>query len=852
MKDFFVSYNRADRAWAEWIDRELRTAGFSVVSQFADFAVGSNFVVEMDRATRECERMIAVLSPSYLAASFTQPEWAAFFAQDPMGLQRKLVPVRVRECEVKGLLGPVVYADLVDLDEDAARAALLAGVGRPAAEKAPPVFPGAAPRGRFPGVLPRVWTVPQLRNPLFTGREALLEGLAAALGSGRPAAVTQAISGLGGVGKTQLAVEYVYRHASEYEVVAWVWAETAATLAADYTGLAAPLGLPEATLAEQAAVVEAVRRWFEQHGGWALVFDNATEPGAIRAYLPRGASGHVLLTSRRRDWTGTAGALEVTTFERAESIQYLRGRLATLDEQLAARLAADLGDLPLALAQAAAFMEESGLAPAEYLDLLRERRREVLRRGLPADYPEPVATTWEISFERLEETSPAAAALLQFCAFLAPDDIPLDLIAGGGEHFPEPLATTAADPLALRDAVVAARRFSLLTVEGDALSVHRLVQAMLRDRSEPEAKKLWAAAAVERMAAVFPFREFQLDTWPRSARLLPHAIAAAEHAETLGVAGKPTSTLLNQAALYLGTRAELGSALRLLRRALVIAEAIHGLDHPEVAKRALNIGEILRKQGDLPGALEYAGRALDIFEAAYGPMHRDVAVVANNIGQILKDQGDLSGALEYARRALAIDEAAYGPEHPEVATDANNIGLIFQSQGDLAGALEYARRAMDIDQAAYGPAHHKVAIRANNIGQILKDQGDLAGALEYTRRALEIDEAVYGTKRPEVAILVNNIGSILWRQRDFTGALEYTQRALDIDEAAYGPAHPKVAIRANNIGTILRDQGNPSEARRYIRRALTIFEATYGPDNPTTKLVARNLASLDQQDSKPG
>lgn len=165
MKDFFVSYNRADRAWAEWIAHELQAAGFSVVSQFADFGAGSNFVLEMDRATKECERMIAVLSPSYLAASFTPPEWAAYFAQDPMGLQRKLVPVRVRECEVKGLLGQVVYADLVDLDQTSARSALLAGVGRPASAGTggrPPAFPGAPARARFPGVLPRIWNVPAL------------------------------------------------------------------------------------------------------------------------------------------------------------------------------------------------------------------------------------------------------------------------------------------------------------------------------------------------------------------------------------------------------------------------------------------------------------------------------------------------------------------------------------------------------------------------------------------------------------------------------------------------------------------------------------------------------------------
>jgi tetratricopeptide (TPR) repeat protein len=628
MKDFFISYNRADRAWAEWIAWQLEAEGLTTAIQAWDFRPGSNFVLEMDQAAKEARRVVAVLSPTYLTSTFTAPEWAAYFAQDPTGAQRRLLPVRVRECDVEGLLRQIIYVDLVGLEGNAAREVMLAGIreGR-AKPAAAPRFPGSVPPSKpskepkFPGALPPIWNVPHLRNPFFTGRDALLDGLAKTLHSGRPAAVTQAIAGLGGVGKTQLAVEYLYRHASGYEVVWWIRAETPATLGADYAALALPLGLSEAGLTDQAAIVAAVRHWCEGHGGWVLVFDNATEPQAIRDFLPRSASGHVLLTSRRRDWAGTAGALEVETFDRAEAVKFLHNRLPTIDASIAETLAEELGDLPLALTQAAAYIEDSGLSLGAYLELFRKRRKELLRRGIPADYPEAVATTWEISFRQLEVVSPAAAALLQFCAFLAPEDIPLDLFPEGTNSFPEPLAGVAVDPLALRDAVAAARRLSLLDVEGEALSIHRLVQAAVRDRCNEEKRTLWVAAAVRRLRSVYSFDPNRLETWPRSGRLLPHALAVAEQAEALQVEVETTAELLNDTAVHLLQRAELGQALTNFQRALALAETAYGPQHPDVAIFAFNIGLILWDQRELAEAKRFLLRAVEIRRKVYGEDH---------------------------------------------------------------------------------------------------------------------------------------------------------------------------------------------------------------------------------------
>jgi tetratricopeptide (TPR) repeat protein len=612
--------------------------------------------------------------------------------------------------------------------------------------------------------------------------------LRAALTNSHAAAIVP-IAGLGGAGKTQLALEYAYRHTADYDTVWWLRAEDSTMLAADCAQLATPLELPERGLADQQASAAAALSWLGRHPGWLLIFDNARSAATCRGWLPAAGAGHVILTSRDPNWREVARPLRLPVLPRAEAVAFLQKRSGVKEPAAAGELCDALGNLPLAIEHAAAYIDATGISIADYLERYRGAPRELLT--------DAVAATWEISFEQLRtetDAAPVALDLLNLIAFLAPDDIDSRLVAG---RFP--------DALQLDRDRAALLRYSLIEARGGTIWVHRLVQAATRARLAREGREQeWAEAAVKLVDDAFPFKLDKVETWSASVRLLPHALAAAGHSEGLGVALETTSRLLNQVGLYLLNRAQPAEAERSLRRALAIDEKVYGPDHPEVATDA------------------------------------------NNIGQILKAQGDLAGALEYTRRALAIDEKVYGPDHPKVAIRASNIGAILQAQGDLAGALEYTRRALAIDEKVYGPDHPKVAIRANNIGQILQAQGDLAGALEYTRRALAIDEKVYGPDHPEVATDASNIGQILQAQGDLAGALEYTRRALAIGEKVYGPDHPNVAIRANNIGQILKAQGDLAGALEYTRRALRIFQATYGPENPQTRIVAGNLARVEK------
>jgi tetratricopeptide (TPR) repeat protein len=512
----------------------------------------------------------------------------------------------------------------------------------------------------------------------------------------------------------------------------------------------------------------------------------------------------VLVTSRYPAWRGLASPLTVQVLERAESVGFLLKRTGQSDEAAAAKLAEALGGLPLALEQAGAYVEATRATFADYLELFQSRRTELWEdEHPPLDYPDTVATTWSLAMERVREKSPAGADLLNLCAFLGPDDIPQRLLSQGEEHFPQPLSATVTDPLTMNKAVTALLNYSLMERTGDTLSVHRLVQAVARDRLPEKARSTWAEAAVRLVNGAFPFESDDVRTWPQCARLLPHALAAAGHAEALEVASEATGRLLNQAGLYLRGRAEFAEAKAAFQRALVIGEATLGPDHPKIAIRV------------------------------------------NNLGGVLKDLGDLAGARAHYERALAIDEAAFGPDHPNVATDVNNLGLVLKDLGDLAGARQAYQRALAIGEATLGPDHPKIAIRVNNLGLVLKDLGDLAGARQAFQRALAIDEAAFGPHHPKIAIGVNNLGLVLKDLGDLAGARAHYERALAIDEAAYGLDHPNVARDVNNLGGVLQDLGDPDGARAHYERALQICRESLGEDHPHTVTVRSNLDSLD-------
>jgi tetratricopeptide (TPR) repeat protein len=887
-----------NRPWAEWIAVELERAGYSTVLQAWDFRPGTDFLHAMQEATTSARRTIAVLSPAYFGSDFSEAEWRAAFVKDPTGELGLLLPVRVQPCDPPGLLASRVYVDLVGADEAAAREQLLAAAdsGRPRPTSAP--FPGAAAgsfpdsggKARFPGLGPKITNLPP-RNVNFAGRDGQLLALYGSLHAGRAAVVlpTAAVHGLGGVGKTQLVLEYAHRFASDYDVIWWVPAEQPTSAVAALAEVARRLGIPPA--ADQDDMVAGLFELLRGQGRWLLVYDNAESPAQLTGLLPPGGGGHVLVTSRWAAWGAQASPVELDVLVRAESIEFLRRRTGIRDDQGLGALAELVGDLPLALEEAAAYLEETRENLGVYLELLRDRSRELFGLDDPAGDSGPdsdrrqVATVWSVSLDRVHAQAPAAEALLSLCAFLAPG-VPRDLPARHPDVLPADLAALAGDRLAYNRALAVIGRYSLAAVSPASVGLHRLVQAVIRARLGEAGERAWAQAAVDLLEAAFPNDSWEVSSWPGCELLLPHLLAVAGHGERLGIAGEAVSWLLDRASTYLRERGQYRQARPLAERGLTIAEAAAGPDDPQVAWRCDTLGRVLRELGDLPGARDQFERALAIGEAALGPDHPDMATWRGNLGTtlwtlgdlpgardqyeqalaageaaldpdhpdmairrgslgtVLADLGDLPGARDQLERALAISEAALGPDHPDVAIWRNNLGSVLRDLGDLPGARDQLERALAISEAALGPDHPDVAIRRNNLGRVLQELGDLPGARDQFERALAISEAALGPDHPTVGIRRGNLGNVLQALGDLPGARDQLERAVAIGEAALGPDHPDVATRRNNLGLVLRDLGDLPGARDQLERAVAISEAALGPDHPNVRTLRRNLGSV--------
>lgn len=490
--DFFVSYTQADRAWAEWIAWILEEDDHKVLVQAWDFVPGSNWTQSMQDGVAQSTRTIAVLSAGYLESVYGGAEWLAAWSQDPDGAQRKLLPVRVENCERPGFLSGVVGIDVFGREEARAKADLRRAVANAIAGRAKPAdqpgFPGR-PRAithqaRFPGALPTVWKV-AARNVNFTGRDDELAAIERDLSAGATLTV-HSLHGLGGVGKTQLAIEYAHTRAGNYDLVWSIAAEEPATIPDQFAKLATMLGVEPA--GDPDDLRDQVHSGLAGVAGWLLIFDNASEVNDIRPWLPTaplppGLPGHVIITTRRGGFRALGTVLDLDVIDSPAAVRVLLARAPHLGEEVAEEIAEALGRLPLALEQAAAFLDRTPtMAPSEYLRILRTSPTRVLTEGELPSRVDTIATVWNLSLERIRDEDPAALQLLDVIAYLAPESIPVDLFTRHPDRLPEPLSAAAADQFTFAKTVATLVDYSLVKSTPSGLQLHRLVQAAVRAR----------------------------------------------------------------------------------------------------------------------------------------------------------------------------------------------------------------------------------------------------------------------------------------------------------------------------------------------------------------------------------
>lgn len=662
------------------------------------------------------------------------------------------------------------------------------------------------------------------RTGTFVGRD--LDGLRALLT--RAPAVRQVVHGMAGVGKSELVRQYAHAYRDEYPVACWITADSPQNLELGLSGLAAALHPPIGLVGDAAMAAGWALDWLQSHPGWLVVLDNVDDPADVRACVDRLSRGHLVITTRRDVFWPGLNALSLPVLDGPAALELLRSIAGESPGEVLAEIAAELGHLPLALEQAAAYMNQERRGPARYLRELRaDPARAHARSPQGGDAERIIARLWNHHVTALGEHE----HLLRVLACLAPDDVPRSLF---GDAWDDGLAALAS--------------YSMITRSGcdetETISMHRLFQSVIRhglDHDDPRQERARATALSVLMGAFPGDPATDVSSWAAWRDLLPHIDALASRCRE-GDEHTDLSLLLSRAGVFLMAQGRHERAHDLAVRALAIAERGHGPYHPTIATYLGNLAGALSNLGRPGEALPLEERALAIAEAAHRPDHPEIANQLGNLAQILHDLGRSAEAVPLARRALAITQASYAADHPRVALRLSNLGVTLQALGRAAEAVPLFRQALAVSESAFGPGHPETATPLGNLAAALHVAGRPGEALPLEQRALAITEAAYGPDHPHVAARLGNLAlgfSNLGRSAE---ALPLEERALAIVEAALGPGHPEMALRLGNLAATLHNLGRPGEALPLFERASAIVETALGPDHPATATWLNNRA----------
>jgi tetratricopeptide (TPR) repeat protein len=858
----FLSYAQEDELLLKKLEAHLsllKHQGLISTWYHQQIIPGMGRIQEIDRQLENASIILLLISADFLASQYCYGTEMQHALQLHAANKACVVPIIIRSCDysrapfaqLKSLPGNGKPITLWD-NQDVAWTDVAMGIRRiieDLSELSTPSQP-----------LLFASNIPYTQNPFFTGHDITLSYLHTQLRAGQVTALSQpqAISGLGGIGKTQIAVEYAYRYRRYYQAVLWARADTRESLVSGYITIARLLRLPQKDDQNQTLVVNAVLQWLKIQTQWLLILDNADDLAIVHDFLPSVSSGHILLTTRAQATGKIAQRLEIDTMDRDIGALLLLRR-ASLVAHMAALEAASyadlvtareiseaLGGLPLALDQAGAYIEETGCGLATYSDLYRTRSKELLERRsiLPTDHPEPVATTWSLSLQKIEKVNPASVALLYLFAFLHPDMIPAEIISTRTDLLDPQLATIASDTFKFNEAIEKIRAFSLINrnLQTKSFSIHRLVQAVLKDSMTHEIQSMWAERAIKAVNSVFP--TLTATTWHQCMRYLPQIQICVGLIEEFGFSFHEAARLLDQFGYYLTEVAYYFQAEPLYLRALAIREISLGAEHADTATSLGHLALLYFTQSKYAQAEPFYLRALAIYEKVSGLEHTNTATILNNLALLYFTQGKYPQAESLYLRALTICEKIPDQEDSAIVVTLNNLARLYFTQGKYSQAESLYHRALKFDEKRLELYPPDTATILNNLARLYFTQGKYLQAESLYLHALEISEKFRDPEHPDIATILTDLGRLYLTQGKYREAEPLYLRALVIREKRLEPEHPETGTTLNHLARLYRIQGKYTQAEMYYLRVLTIYEKALGSEHSDTATILNNLARL--------
>ncbi|WP_245646295.1 FxSxx-COOH system tetratricopeptide repeat protein [Nocardiopsis trehalosi] len=766
---------------------------------------------------------------------------------------------------------------------------------------------GPVPQG--PRTRPMVWGAVPPRNATFVGRESLLTQLAERLREGdttvlphaaperrqaaaapvRPPVFPQTLQGMGGVGKTQLALEFAWRHRGDYDLVWWIPSDTPSQIQQSLIELAPKLGVGPGgdPAAMVRAVLEALRAG-TPYANWLLVYDSAGEPSEVRPLIPVGGPGQVLVTSRYPQWRSVSGNLvQVDTFERHESTELLHRRgpegLAAAD---ADRIAEKLGDLPLAIEQTAVWLYETLMPAAEWLELFDEKTEELLSHVAPSpDYPWSVAATMNMTLERLRESNPGALRLLQVCAFLAPQPIPRRLFNNARNvEAPAELAAILADPgIELSRALRAIDRYALAKMDhrNSTFQLHRLVQEALKlPLSEDERSELRHCAHLL-LANLDPGDPLSAHDWPRYVELLPHVWET----EQWDCQSEWARQLVLSEVRFLDLWGRSAEAEPLARRALDLWTEKLGAEHPQTLRASMRYALVLSSLGRFQESYDRSIRLVDTLTRLRGVDDEETLEARIDMALDLRNLGRFSDAVEVSREVFERQQRLFGRDDPLTLQTAHIHAIGLRLTGDFTAAMEIDRHNHERRIQMLGPEHVRTLsskygyalglmesgrywesmqaldeVHADNtrlypaqsslrlitmlaLSTVKRRTGRLREAVALSEEAYRLFAEHAGPDAQNTVRAAASHAVSLRAAGEHDAALALSTDARERYRSIFGARHPLYADTSLNHAVTLRLLGRVDEARAVDEEAMAVHVERLGEDHPATLANAVNLAS---------
>lgn len=631
-----------------------------------------------------------------------------------------------------------------------------------------------------------IWNIPFKPNPHYIGREVLLKDLREKLESGNIAAITQTISGIGGVGKTQLVVQYAYHYRKSYKIVWWINAETEEAIKIGLSELGSRYNIKSESLD---VTIEKVLKRLSKKNNWLLIFDNANKFSDLEKFLPNPQEGHVLITSRSQNWLNEPVLLSY--FTPSESVRFLMQRTTCKDasqEREAEILAEELGYLPLALEHAGAYIKNKRKTFKEYTDMYRQRKLEFLTvEGTPNFYHSTVLTTWDISLEIIKDDSEIAIDILRIISFLGADHIPLDKIT-------EYVAGKDVDVLEKDKALEVLVNYSLITfdIKERHASIHRLVQEVIKYQMSDQEREEYLIKSINMLSENFIFDQYIRKSWEECRGLLAHVLNVVEHIKEKSLVNKRVVILLHNLGLFYNHFANYLEA----RDCLLLAK---------------EYSETIKDDG--------------------------ILAILNALSVASQNLRDYTAAEQYINLALAMHNTN---DKIRATLLSNKANLLMIVNKEYVIALELFITALEIEHEIYQCDNQHTAATRNNMAECLKAMGKYEEAKFQQEVTVEIERQItkqIKTVNPNLATRLSNYGGTLRKLNLIDEALSSYEEALGILEQVFiGDDYRKAFVMSEYSGALI-SAGRYIEAFHVVKKASKMLKATLGKNHQQTKEV---------------